>query len=122
MSITFDSWAWIEYFAGTKLGDVAEKYIDSDIQIYTPAVCFMEIKNKFVHEGKPYEEYILFMEERSSIVEINKDIALAAATLKSSEGLHSIDALIYACAKKMKTDLLSGDPHFEKKKNVEFLG
>jgi hypothetical protein len=42
--------------------------------------------------------------------------------LKSSEGLPALDALIYACAQKMKTPLLSGDSHFKGKKNVEFLG
>ncbi len=121
MSITFDSWAWIEYLAGTKIGNYIEKYIDGDDQIYTPSVCFMEIKAKFIHEGKSYEEYLKFIEERSIIIDVDKDIALGAATLKASEGLPSLDALIYACAKKVKTSLLSGDPHFKGKKNVEFL-
>lgn len=122
MSITFDSWAWIEYFAGTEKGRKPGEYIESEEQIYTPSVCFMEVKAKFIHEAKPFEGFLEFMGERSSVVDINREIALEAATLKASEGLHSLDALVYACAKKVKTNLLSGDSHFKGKKNVEFLG
>ena len=122
MSITFDSWAWIEYLAGTGLGLSIKNYVNSDEQIYTPSVCLMEIKTKCIHEGKPFEDYIKFIEERSSIIDIDKGISLEAATLKASEGLPSLDAIIYACAKKIKTNLLTGDHHFKGKKDVKFLG
>ncbi len=122
MSITFDSWAWIEYFKGEAKGKGPNYYIESQEQIYTPAVCLMEIKAKYIHEGKPYKERLTFIEERSSTINIDKEISLEAATIKASEGLPSLDALIYACAKKVKTKLLTGDHHFEGKTNVEFLG
>lgn len=122
MSITFDSWAWLEYFADAKKADRIEAYIESEEQIYTSSISLMEIKAKYIHEGKPYEERMKFIEERSSIIDVDRGIALEAATIKASEGLHALDALIYACAKKVKTNLLSGDPHFKGKKNVEFLG
>jgi len=122
MSITFDTWVWMEYLIGTTIGKTVKmKYVDTDNQIYTPSVCLMEVKATFIHKGKPFDEYIKFIEERSSIIDVDKEIALEAATLKSSEGLHSLDALVYACAKKVKTNLLSGDPHFKGKKDVEFL-
>ncbi|MDO8554507.1 MAG: PIN domain-containing protein [Candidatus Micrarchaeota archaeon] len=103
------------------LGDVVRKYVESDEQIYTPSISFMEIKTKFIHEGKEYLEYLNLIEERSTIINIDKNIALEAATVKSSNGLPSIDALVYACAKKVKTKLLTGDAHFEKISDVEFL-
>ena len=122
MSITFDSWAWIEYFSGTTLGGTVKEYIENDEQIYTSSVSLMEIKANYINEGKPYEDRLSLIEERSIIVDVDKEIALEAATLKASEGLPSLDALIYACAKKVKTKLLTGDHHFEGKKDVEFLG
>lgn len=121
MSITFDSWAWIEYFAGSELGNSVRRYIESEEQIYTPSISFMEIKSKYIHEGKPFEERLKFMEERSSVVDIDKEIAIEAATLKASEGLPSIDALVYACARRSKTKLLTADSHFEKIGGAEFL-
>lgn len=121
MSITFDSWAWIEYFKGDKKGTIPKRYIEGNDQIYTPSISLMEIKAKYIHEGKPYQDRIKFIEERSSIINIDKEISLEAATLKASEGLPSIDALIYGFSKKVKTNLLTGDTHFKEKKNIEFL-
>lgn len=121
MSITFDSYAWIEYFSGSRKGARVKEFIDGEGQIFTPSLCLMEIKSKYMREKKPHAEQIEFICSRSSIVEINKEIALAASDIKESEALPGVDALIYAAAKSRRTKLLAGDRHFYGKKDIEFL-
>ena len=121
MVMTFDSYAWIEYFSGSEKGKKVKQIIDGNDQIYTPSVCLMEIKSKFIKEKKPYVEYLNSIMERSSITVLDADIALAAADIKEKEGLASVDALIYATALSKKTILLTGDQHFRGKKEVDFL-
>lgn len=121
MSITFDSYAWIEYFSGSGKGRKVKEYIDENGQIYTPSLCLTEIKAKYIREKKEYIERIEFMLSRSSIIEIGKEIALIAAEIKESESLPSIDAVVYAAAKSRDTTLLTGDMHFKGKKGIAFL-
>jgi toxin FitB len=119
--VTFDSSAWIEYFAGTKKGEDAKRYIDENANIFTPALCLMEIKNKYLREGYKCEDRIDYISTISSIIDINKEIALTGAEIKNKHGLYTVDAVIYAASQFIKSTLITGDHHFEKLKNVEIL-
>ena len=121
MTVTFDSSAWIEYFAGTSKGKQVKKYIDENTNIFTPSICLMEIKNKYIREGYKYQERIEFICNISSIIDITKEIALKGAEIKDKQGLYTVDALIYAASENKKSILMTGDHHFKNLKNVEIL-
>ena len=121
MTVTFDSSAWIEYFAGTTKGRKVKTYIDENANIFTPSICLMEIKNKYLREGLKYKGRIEFICNISSIIDIDKDIALTGAEVKNKHKLYSIDAIIYATSQIKKSILLTGDHHFEKLKDVEII-
>lgn len=121
MSITFDSYAWIEYFSGSEKGTKVKKILDSDEQIYTPSICLMEIKSKYMKEEKVHSDRLEFVVTRSTVLDITKEAALLAAEIKQNESLPGVDALIYAVAKLSNTKLLTGDKHFYGKRNVDFL-
>lgn len=118
MSVTFDSSAWIEYFSGSDLGFQVKKYVDTMEIIYTPAIDLHEIKSKYIKENKKWKNRIEFICERSLLVDINSEIALLAADMKTKYGLYSIDALIYASAQMMKSKLLTKDNYFRNLKDV----
>ncbi|OYT27741.1 hypothetical protein B6U98_06100 [Thermoplasmatales archaeon ex4572_165] len=120
-TVTFDSSAWIEYFAGTSKGKNVKKYIDENANIFTPSICLMEIKNKYMREGHKYQERIEFICNISSIVDITKEIAIIGADIKKKFGLYAVDAIIYAASQMNKSIFLTGDHHFEKLKNVEII-
>ena len=44
--IVFDTYAWVEYFAGSEKGSVVKSLIDSKEEIITPTISLAEIKNK----------------------------------------------------------------------------
>ena len=120
-TVTFDSSAWIEYFAGTPKGKKVKKYIDENANIFTPSICLMEIKNKYLREGYKYKARIDFISNISSIIDINKEIALKGAEIKNKHHLYTVDAVIYAASKFKKSTLITGDHHFEKLKDVEII-
>ena len=66
-TVTFDSSAWIEYFAGSSKGKIVKEYIDENANIFTPSICLMEIKNKYIREGHKFQEQIEFICNISSI-------------------------------------------------------
>jgi len=120
-TVTFDSSAWIEYFAGTSKGKIVKKYIDENANIFTPSICLMEIKNKYKREGYKFQEQIEFICNISSIIDISKEIALNGADIKNQYNLYTIDAIIYASSQIKKSILLTSDHHFKDLKNVELL-
>jgi predicted nucleic acid-binding protein len=120
-TVTFDSSAWIEFFAGTKKGEKVKRYIDEKYHISTASICLLEIKNKYLREGHTYEDRIDYISTMSSIIDITKEIALKGAEIKNTYGLYTVDAVIYAASLSNRSTLITGDHHFEKLKDVEIL-
>ena len=112
MTVTFDSSAWIEYFSGSDLGLQVKNYVDGKKIIYTPVIDLHEIKAKYLREGYDWETRINFIIGRSLLVDIDTEVALLASDMKHQYHLHSMDALIYACAMKMDSVVLTKDNHF----------
>ena len=50
--ITFDTYAWVEFFDGTKKGEVVKHYVESDEIIFTPTICLAEYKARLMRDGK----------------------------------------------------------------------
>jgi len=121
MTVTFDSSAWIEYFAGSGKGRIVKKIVDGNENVFTPSICLMEIKSKYVREGYEFQDRIDFICSRSSIIDITKEIALMGAEMNNKHKLYTVDALIYAASQMQKSTLLTGDSHFKDLKNVKLL-
>ena len=121
MTVTFDSSAWIEYFSGSELGITVKEYVDSSVSIYTPSIGLLEIKNKYQREGKKWKSRLEFIIDRSIIIDIDAEVALAGADIRNNDGLHTIDALIYAASQSVHSKIITKDHHFEKLKNVILL-
>jgi len=121
MTVTFDSSAWIEYFAGAKKGKIIKKIVDGIENIATPSICLMEIKNKYLRDGHEFQDRIDFICSRSLIINIDKDIAMNGADIKNIHKLYTVDSLIYSAAQLQKSTLLTGDSHFKDLKGVELL-
>ena len=121
MTAIFDSSAWIEYFAGSKKGKIVKEFLDKNENIFTPAICLMEIKNKYIREGYEFKDRIDFICNVSTIIDINKDIALEGAEIKQKYKLYTVDALIYTASQLQKATLLTSDHHFKDFKNVKLL-
>jgi predicted nucleic acid-binding protein len=116
-----DSFAWIEYFIGSQRGSRVREYIEGEGPLYTPSICLTEIKSRYLKEGKDPTDRINLILDRSLIITIDKDIALAAADIKQKHKLHTMDALVYASSQLKKLTLVTGDQHFKELPNVEII-
>ena len=116
-----DSFAWIEYFMGSRRGARVRDYVEGAEPLYTPSICLTEIKSRYLRDGKDPTTRIGLIVERSFIVSLDEEIALLAADVKQRYGLHTVDAIIYATAQVKNLTLVTGDLHFKNLPNVEIL-
>lgn len=116
-----DSFAWIEYFSGSDKGAKVKVYVDGAEPLYTPSICLTEVKARYLRDKKDPTPSTAFVMERSFILAIDSEIALRAADVKQKQGLHTVDAIIYATALQKNIPVITGDQHFKGLPNVEMI-
>ncbi len=116
-----DSFAWIEYFMGSRKGAKVRKYVEGNEPVYTPSICLTEIKSRYLRDGKDPKTRMDLIVERSFIIPLDIEIALLAADMKQKHKLHMIDAIIYATSQHKNLTLVTGDKHFKGMPDVEII-
>lgn len=123
-----DTYAWIEYFRGTKEGKKARKYIDGDYELVVPSIVIAELRDKYVRnemEGR-WEKRRKFLKLKAEIDELGFDLAEKAAELKwelreKYNDVGMADAIILAHTQEKDAKLLTGDKHLTHREEVEDL-
>jgi predicted nucleic acid-binding protein len=121
MKCVIDSFAWMEYFFGSKRGAVAREIIDSNSnEKFTPAICIAEIYVKSLrNEGEDMAETRRnFMHGRTAISPLNEGIAVEAAKIdvarkKQVRDWGLADSIVLATARGMDAKVVTGDLHFK---------
>ncbi|MEW5955476.1 MAG: type II toxin-antitoxin system VapC family toxin [Candidatus Micrarchaeota archaeon] len=122
MTVLIDSYAWFEYFFGSQRGKAVEKAIESDERIVVSQINLIEVYAKYLKTApSEAEEKIRFVQSRSEVIDVDREISLKAAKLKVGKGLGSADAIILATAQKESAVLLTGDKHFKEFNNVKMI-
>lgn len=116
-----DSFAWIEYFSGSNRGSSVRVYVDGAEPLYTPSICLMEVKTRYLRDKKDPTASLNFIMERSFVVPLDQVVALRAADAKRRYGLHTVDAVIYATALEKHMSVITGDQHFKDLPDVEMI-
>jgi predicted nucleic acid-binding protein len=113
-----DSSAWLSYFFATN--KQVKDIIESSSIIYTSVISIFEIKRKLMRDGFEgnLEEVFAFIENRSIVINLDEDISQSAADLSLQYKLHAMDALIYASAKAIYSELVTADSDFDKLDDV----
>jgi predicted nucleic acid-binding protein len=113
-----DSYAWIEYFRGSKAGKKAKGFIEGG-KAATATITVAELKDKYTREGWPYfDEDLLFITSSTTIVNLTKDIAVTAGEINASmkakvKGWGMADSITLATAQVAKAKVVTGDEHFK---------
>jgi predicted nucleic acid-binding protein len=122
-----DTYAWIEYFIGSKKGEQVKQIIeDKKNIILTSESCLAEIKGWALRENIDFDKLYAIVRRISSIQCILTQDWLEAALIrnemrKKKKGFGMMDALIVAQQKRMACKVVSGDPHFENLKDAIFI-
>jgi predicted nucleic acid-binding protein len=128
MKYVIDSYAWIEYFMGTKAGESAKAIIENSEEKITPTICLAEVYAKAlkVESQELAEKQKTFVKEKSALVYLDESIAVESAKVqvrmkKEIDGWGLADSIVYATAIVKKAEVVTGDEHFKKLKNVLFI-
>jgi predicted nucleic acid-binding protein len=126
LSLTIDSYAWIELIRGTNRGVRSKGLIDAAEQTFTPSIVLVEVAHRCLRDGMEesvVQQELRSMSESSMVVPI--DIGLASAASQATTELRERararriplpglgDGLVLATARKFGTRVLTGDVHFE---------
>jgi len=118
-----DSSVWLGYF----LGNIAEakEIVDSEENtLFTSIISIHEISKRLKKLGKTEKETrgaIKFIEDNSIIVNLNRNIALAAAENCEKYGLHTIDSLIYTSALEIKAEFVTAGKDFSEAPKTKII-
>jgi len=118
-----DSYAWIEYFRASRLGEIAKTYIEGEDSA-TPTIVVSEISRKLLGEialgnetGEGRLKRLEFMRATSCIIDLDFEIAAEAGELdlemkKRVRGWGLADSIILCTARAAGAKVVTGDEHF----------
>nr|CBH36731.1 conserved hypothetical protein containing PIN domain [uncultured archaeon] len=124
MTVLIDSWAWIEYFRGSKAGEQIKGVIeDSEEKMVISTINIAEVYRSILrfYSEDFAEEKIEAMKQRAFVCDVIEEIAVEAAKIKHKKKWGLGDSLIYATAKKEGARVLTGDPDFKDVEGVIFI-
>ena len=113
-----DSYAWIEYFRGSKAGEKAKRIIEGG-EAATATITLAELREKYAREGWSYfDDDLLFIASFALLVNLTKDIAVKAGEINAAmkakvEGWGIADSIILATTQTANAKVLTGDKHFK---------
>lgn len=131
-SYVIDTFAWVEYLLGSKLGHAARKYIEGSSAI-TPSIVLAELKKWYLKElesGRRTERemrsHLSFVESRTRVVPLDAQLAMRAGETdflmkKRIKDWPIVDSIIYATANAQASKVVTGDPHFRQLEEVVYL-
>ena len=135
MKIVIDTYAWIEFFAGSEKGCKVKEMMENADDVYTPDTVLAEIARKYIREGtedRTVDARLEVINSASNIVHVDPKLALEAAKCylelatkcrKSRLNMPSLfDAIVLATSRSLKSKVVTGDEHFKNLSETVWVG
>ena len=111
-----DTFAWIEYFAGSEEGQKVRPYVEGG-ETVTPSIVIAEFTDKYEREGKNPKERLSFIRTKSAVSPLDDDLAESAGKInaerrKKVKGWGLVDSVVLATARAKGAKVVTGDEHF----------
>jgi len=117
-----DSSCWLEYFAGSRVGDEVSSVIEDTDHLLVPAIVVYEVFKKLILElDEDKALYAIAHMKQGHIVNLDTDLAIYAAKIGKDNKLAMADSIIYAITKKYNALLWTQDKHFKDLKSVKYF-
>ncbi len=121
-----DAYAWIEYLDGSAKGKKVAAILEENDEIYTCAITLGEVVSKVARIGKDAKIAYDILLSNSQIITADEELSLQAGLVhcemrKTQKDIGLADAYILAVARKLKSKILTGDPHFQGLKEAIML-
>ena len=109
-----DTSAWIEWIAESAVGNVVRAHFPGVGEWVVPTIVQLELLKWTMRVLEPSRSDEIFgLTQTMVVVPLTTPIAAAAAKFALAHQLPTADAIIYATAREMNSDLLTCDGHFE---------
>jgi len=116
-----DSSAWLAYFAAEPAADFFAEAIEDIDLLIVPSVCLYEVFKVVLRErGEDDAFSAIVAMHQGTVVDLDADLAIEAASVGLEEGLAFADSVIYTIAKKHSATLWTQDTHFRGKPHVRY--
>lgn len=116
----FDTFAWIEYFEGTRLGEQVRQFLEDVPSAYTCPVVLAEVVSKSLRRYSEQEtqRYLDYIRENCAVIHHTEEIGIAAGRIHAEmkqrmPDFGMADAFVLASARDRGVKVLTGDPHFQ---------
>jgi predicted nucleic acid-binding protein len=117
-----DSSGWLEFFADGPNADYFKSAIQDEEHLVIPIICLYEVfKITLSHAGEEEALRVAGLMSFGKIVDVNREIVLAAAHLSIQQKLPMADSLILATARASDATLWTQDEHFKDIPGVKFI-
>jgi predicted nucleic acid-binding protein len=112
-----DAYAWIEYLDGRTSGKKVVSILENNQEVYTCAITLGEVVSKVARMGKDAKIAYDVLLSNSQIINVDEELSLRSGLftemLKTSKDFDLADAYILATARKIKSKIVTGNPHFQ---------
>jgi|SRR5208282_479764 len=117
-----DSSCWLEYFAGTDVGDKVTPILQKLDELLVPSITIYEVFKKLLTELD--EDRALFAiahMKQGKVIDLDSDLAVYSAQIGKDLKLAMADSIIYAIARKNGAILWTQDKHFKDLESVKYF-
>ena len=127
MIYIIDSWAWIEYFTGSKAGLILRNLLDNKNHKFITIECTVaELKSYCLRTNNDFSQIYNVLKRNSIILPVLTNHWLESAEIrheirKRVNDFGLIDAILVSKQNELKCKIVSGDPHFKGLKNIVYL-
>lgn len=117
-----DSCGWLEYFAEGENAELFAAAIEGIDELIVPTVSLYEVfKRVYQQRGESEALRAVAVMMQGQVVELNGEIALAAAKVSVELGLPMADSIMLATARVMDAVLWTEDEHFADMEGVQYV-
>ena len=116
-----DSSAWLEYFAGGPNAGHFAAAIEGTDELMVPTLVLLEVFKRIAQQRDDSTalQYVAVMKQ-GSVVDLDADLALAAAEVGLRHKLPLADSVVYATARRAGATVWTQDADFEGRAGVRF--
>ncbi len=117
-----DSSCWLEYFAGSNVGDAVSGAIEDIPSLVVPSITLYEVFKKLLSETNEDQALLAVAHMRQGrVIELDADLAIYSAKIGKDNKLALADSIIYATSSKYNCTLWTQDQHFKGLKKVKYF-
>ena len=116
-----DSSCWLEYIAGSKVGDLVAPIIENTSELIIPSITIYEVFKKISRElDEDKALFVVAQMKQGQVVDVDSDLAIYSGKIGLQYKLAMADSIIYATVLKYEAELYTQDKHFKDLKRVKY--